>query len=73
MLEIPLLKKDKNGNIVILFHKDLYRSSIISDIVNSVEGICLDTSLKKYFRLKLETKDSKKALDFCNYLFSEHR
>ena len=73
MAGIPLLKKDKNGNIIIFFHKSLYRYSVISDLLNSVEGICLDASLKKYFRLKLETKDSQKALGLCNYLFSEHR
>lgn len=72
MAKIPPLKKDKLGNIMILFHKDLYRLCIIKDIIKSIGGIHIDFGLKKYFRLKLETKNFKKALDFCNYLFSEH-
>lgn len=73
MAKIPLLKKDKNGKIVILLHKDIYRSSIISNIVNSIDGIRVDISSRKHFRVRLETKNTKKALNFCNYLFSEHR
>lgn len=70
---LPLLKKDKNGDIVILFNKNLYRLSLIRDIIGSIEGMHLDTSLKSYFQVKLKTKDPKKGLEFCNYLFSEHR
>ena len=73
MAKIPFLKKDKNGNIIILLRKNLYSYSIIRGIVKSVEGVHLKSSLKEYFRIKLETKDFKKGLEFCNYLFSEHR
>jgi len=73
MAKIPFLKKDKNGNIIILLRKNLYSFSIIRDIIKSVEGVHLNPSLKEYFRIKLETKDFKKGLEFCNYLFSEHR
>ncbi len=73
MLKLSLLKKDRNGNTIILFHKSIYRLPIIKDITSSVEGISLNTSLKEYFQVKLKTKDSKKVLEFCNYLFSEHR
>lgn len=73
MVEIPLLKKDKNGNIIISFHKNLYHSPIIRDVIKSIDGVRMDSGSKRYFRLRLETKDFKRALEFCNYLFSEHR
>jgi len=73
MAKIPLLKKDKDGNTIISIHKNLYRSPIIRDAMNSIDGIRMDSGSKRYFRLKLETKDLKRALEFCNYLFSEHR
>ena len=73
MLKLPFLKKDKNGNTIILFHRNLYHLSVIKNIISGTEGVCLDTSLKRHFQVKIKTKDPKKGLEFCNYLFSEHR
>ncbi len=72
MAGIPLVKKDKNGNIVIFLQKDIYRFSIIRDIVKSVDDVRIKPGLKGYFCMELGTKDFKKGLEFCNYLFSEH-
>ena len=71
MMQFPL-KKDKYGQITILFHKNLYRLSIIRSIVKDIEGVDLDSNFKNYIRLKLKTNDSKKVLEFCNYLLSKH-
>ena len=70
--QLPL-KRDRNNNIVVCFHKDLYSPATIKRIIKTVEGLSLKVTSGKYLELGLKTSKKDIALEFCNYLFSEQK
>ncbi|MCF7916191.1 MAG: hypothetical protein K9L61_00245 [Candidatus Omnitrophica bacterium] len=68
-----LIKINKKGNASLYLHKRIYSSKKIAKSIKDIEGANMDAVLGNYYRLVLETNKQKEILEFCNFLFSEHR
>lgn len=70
----PLLKiNNRKKSTSIYLSKTIYSLKKIRVSIKGVEGVELVSDPEKYYCVVLQTICQKEVLNFCNYLFSEHR
>lgn len=69
----PLKLNSKKSNTSLYLNKDIYSFNKVKKAFKEVGNIDEIVVLKRYYRLDLQTTKRGDVLEFCNYLFTEHR